>query len=104
MSVGPQAAGKPLGHRNQQPIAGAMPEAVVDGLEAVKVAEQHRDRGTGSLGAGDRMSQAIEEQRAVGESGERVVKRFVDGLLDGSGVVEGEARVLGEGEQDLLVA
>ena len=100
----PKAARKPLGNRDQQAVPGAVPEAVVDGLEAVEVAEQDRDRGAGPLGAGDRMAQAVEEQRSIGEPGEGVVKRLVHGLLDGSGVVEGEARVLGEGEQYLLVA
>ena len=59
---------------------------------------------SGPLGAGDRMAQAVEEQRSIGKPGERVVKRLVHRLLDGSGVVEREARVLGEGEQHLLVA
>jgi hypothetical protein len=81
-----------------------VPEAVVDRLEAVEVAEQHGDRGAGSLGAGNRMAQAIDEQRSVGQSGEGVVKSLVHRFLDRSGVVEGEARVLGEGEQHLLVA
>ena len=56
------------------------------------------------LGAGDRMAQAVEEQRSIGEPGEGVVKRLVHGFLDGSGVVEREARVFGEGEQYLLIA
>ena len=49
----PQAVREPLGDRDQKTVAGAVPEAVVDGLEAVEVAEQHGDRGAGSLGAGD---------------------------------------------------
>ena len=48
-----QAVREPLGDRDQETVAGAVPEAVVDGLEAVEVAEQHGDRGAGSLGAGD---------------------------------------------------
>ena len=48
-----QGVREPLGDRDQETVAGAVPEAVVDGLEAVEIAEQHGDRGAGSLGAGD---------------------------------------------------
>ena len=56
-----------------------MAEAVVDDLEAVEVEEQ--DGGAAlrvvALGAPDRLVQAVQEQHAVGEAGERVVERVV---------------------------
>ena len=104
VSAGRRQPAEPLGDRDRRRSPGAVPEAVVDRLEAVEVAEQHGDRRAGSLGAGNRMAQAVDEQRAVGQAGERVVKSLVHRFLDRSRVVEGEARVLGEGEQHLLVA
>ena len=41
--VGAQHAAQPLGHGDEQPVAGAVPERVVDELEVVEVDEQHRD-------------------------------------------------------------
>ena len=54
-------------------------EAVVDDLEAVQVQEQHRGAGRrmAALGAPDRLVQAVDEQHAVREAGERVVQRVV---------------------------
>ena len=57
-----------------------------------------------ALGARRARAAAVEEEGAVGQPGERVVERLVDGVLDRARVVQREARVLGEGEQDLLLA
>ena len=81
-----------------------MPEAVVHGLEPVEVAEEHPGLVARALGAGDRMSQPVEQQRPVRQPGERVVEGLVERLLDGARVVQCQARVLGEREHDLLVA
>ncbi len=54
-------------------------ERVVDDLEAVEVEEQHRGAALGvvALGAADRLVEAVDEQHAVGQAGERVVQRVV---------------------------
>ena len=56
-----------------------MAEAVVDDLEAVEVEEQDGGAALGvvALGAPDRLVEAVHEQHAVGEAGERVVERVV---------------------------
>ena len=54
------------------------------------------DRCPRPFGARERVAHAVEEQGAIGKPGERVVERLVDGVLDRPGVVQGEARVLGE--------
>jgi hypothetical protein len=99
-----QAFAEPLGDEDQKPIAGPVAEAVVDGLEAVEVAEEDRHRCGGALGAGERMPHSVQEERAVRQSGQRVVERLVDRLLHGPGVGQRKARVLGEGQKHLLVA
>jgi len=95
-----QAAPDALGHGHQQRVAGRMAERVVDRLEAVQVDEQHRH-----LGAAARQGvpEPVDEQRAVGQPRERVVQRLVDHRADGLGVGQGEAGVLGQRDEDLLL-
>jgi len=57
----------------QQPVAGGMPERVVDELEVVEVDEQQRDGALALARAGDRRAQPGVELRAVREPGQRVV-------------------------------
>ena len=54
-------------------------EPVVDDLEAVEVEEQHRGAALGvvALGAPDRLVEAVHEQHAVRQAGQRVVQRVV---------------------------
>ena len=63
----------------QQLVAGVVAERVVDDLEAVEVQEQHRGAALGvvALGAADRLVEAVHEQHAVREAGQRVVERVV---------------------------
>src|SRR3954471_4145267 len=77
--VRPQGGLQPLGDGLQQLVAGLVAERVVDHLEAVEVEEQHgRARlRVVAAGAPDRLVEAVEEQHAVGEAGERVVERVV---------------------------
>jgi hypothetical protein len=49
--------------------------AVVDGLEAVDVERQDRDGGATALRAPQGLIDPVEEQRAVGKLGQRVVER-----------------------------
>jgi hypothetical protein len=82
--VGAQAARQALGHRADQPVAGAVAERVVDDLEVVEVDEEHGDApGAPAEIAG----QALEEQLAVGQAGERVVVGLPGELLLGVAVL-----------------
>ena len=68
-----RALHQPVREAAQQLIAGAVPQAVVHGLEIVEVDEQHRRRhAVGDVP--DRLVHAIGEQRAVGEQRQRIVE------------------------------
>ena len=61
----------------QQAVARVVAERVVDLLEVVEV-DQHHGRGDVRAAAGgDRLLDAVAEERAVGEPGQRVVQRLV---------------------------
>ena len=64
---------QPLGDDLEQLVAVVVPERVVDLLEAVEVDEQHRDRALRAH-ALDRALDALVEERAVRQAGERVVE------------------------------
>ena len=84
-----------LAASTQQPVARQVAEAVVDELELVDVEEQHRDLAVGSLGARERVIEAIDEERAVRQSREGIGQ----GLAYRVGCSrrgERHARVLGE--------
>ncbi len=68
-----QAVGEP----RQQAVAGGVPERVVDLLEVVDVEEQHGDRGVVAPRTVQSDAEAVEEQRPVGQPGQRVVERAV---------------------------
>jgi len=55
-------------------------EAVVDRLEVVEVDEEDADAAATPGRAGDRVGDAVAEEGAVGEAGERVVERLVGQL------------------------
>jgi hypothetical protein len=81
---GAHAGGEPVGDFDQQAIAHGVPEAVVDGLEAIQIDEQD---GAGFSIAAPRVAettaQAVHEQNAVREPGERIVQGIVDQALFG---------------------
>ena len=52
-------------------------QGVVDVLEVVEVDQQHRGHGATPSAAGQRMADAVGEEGAVGETGQRVVERLV---------------------------
>jgi len=91
-----RAGGEPLGHGAQELVAGGVADAVVDGLEAIQVDEQHAQLGRTAGRHVQRVLQAVQEERAVGQPGEGVAKGLLHGL-DGARVGQREARVLGEG-------
>ena len=65
---------------DQQFVADRVADRVVDQLEAIQVEEQHRERAP-FVGAGacalDRVAEAFEQLRAIGQAGQRVVLRLV---------------------------
>ena len=70
-----QHAAEALGQLHEQPVAGAVPQRVVDLLEAVDVQEQHRPpRLPVRPAAIQRAAQAVQEQRPIGQRGERVLQ------------------------------
>ena len=76
-----QRVAQPLGDADEQLVAGGVAEGVVDRLEVVEVDEQHRHGLAGAAAAQQRVVDAVAEQRAVGEVGERVVEGLVRELL-----------------------
>ena len=70
-------------HFLQNQIAGVMAERVVDLLEAVEIDQQHGEALLIAMRAQDRLLQPIEEQRAIGKIGERVVIGQVGDALIG---------------------
>ena len=71
---GPQHRPEPLGDLHQQVIAGRVPEGVVDTLEVVQVAEQHREAALVDRVQVERVLDPIGEQPTVGQAGELIVK------------------------------
>ena len=65
----------------QQLIADGMAQGVVDVLEVVEVEEEQGHRGMVSSGAGQHLVDAVENQGAVGKTGERVMKRLMLELI-----------------------
>ena len=61
----------------QQLVAAGVAERVVDQLEVVEVDEQHRERRVAALRLHDHLREAVGEQRAVGQPGQRVELRQV---------------------------
>jgi hypothetical protein len=78
---GAGGAGDPLRDAHGQPVAGGVAEAVVDRLEVVQVEE---DDGHGPAVAGVQLEdvlEAVPEQRAVGQPGQRVGEGLAAQLL-----------------------
>ena len=66
------------GDADQQVVAGLVAERVVDLLEVVDVDEQDRGERAGvPADALERLLEAVGEQHAVGQAGERIVQRAV---------------------------
>ena len=72
---------EPLSHLGEQVVAALVAERVVDELEAVDVEHEHGDRAAVASGERERVVDAVDEQRAVRQAGQRVVHRAVLGLL-----------------------
>ena len=76
-----EARPEPLPDLAQQAVAGRMAQRIVDRLEVVEVHEQDRHRQVVARQALQRVLDAVAEQRAVGEPGDRVVEGLVRELL-----------------------
>jgi hypothetical protein len=72
---------QPAGDGHEHLVAHMMPHAVVDQLEVVEVEEEHGEQAIPIAPRAERgIGQALHEERAVGEPGERVVQRVVPQL------------------------
>ena len=67
---------QPTGHSFQQRVANCVPECIVDLLEAIKIKAQHRY----PLFTGERLLQALGQQYAIGQFGERIMVCHVGDL------------------------
>ncbi len=67
---------EPLGDPDEELVTGGMAETVVDHLELVEIEEQHGDLLRGPVGAVEGVTDPVDEQRPVGQPGERVVERL----------------------------
>ena len=78
--LGPGCLAEPRGHRHEKRVADRMPERVVDRLELVEIDDE--DGKTGVAEA-CRVLHAFEEQRPIGEPGQRIVARHMGDLRCG---------------------
>ena len=72
---GPHHAGQPPRDLDQDDITRAVPETVVDRLELVQIEQQHTRRPVAAVGAGAGLPDPVAQQRPVGQTGQRIVKR-----------------------------
>ena len=63
---GAEGFGDVLGYGHEQAVAGLVPDAVVDDLEAVHVGEQHAVDGAVALAAAEGLLEAVQEHPPVG--------------------------------------
>ncbi len=103
------AAADPVRDRGEEPVAGRVAERVVDDLEVVEVEEEH-DRAEPLPRGDELLLDALGEEGAVGQPGERVVIGLVPELLLEPrqlgerllelAVLEGDRRLVGEGLEE----
>ena len=71
-------------HRNQQFIANAVPQRVVDVLEMIQIEEHQRQRFAVALGQAEVVCEAVAQQGPVGQAGQQIEMRHpADALLVG---------------------
>ena len=73
VSVSAHRRRQALGHDLEQAVADIVAQGVVDVLEAIEVDEHHGEPRAVARRRVDRLLQAVVQQRAVGEPGERIV-------------------------------
>ena len=74
---GAQRGLEPLGDLLEEHVAVVVAERVVDLLEVIEVHDHHGQAAVAALGGAQRLLDAVAEQHAVGQAGERVVQRLV---------------------------
>ena len=80
--AGPDCPEEPLADLGQEAVADRVPERLVDHREAHEVEQDHGDRIViVEADPGQRMGAAIQEERPVGQAGDRVVERSLADLL-----------------------
>ena len=94
---------EPPSDNDEQFVATRMTEAVVDPLEVVEVGEQHGGQPDLATAARQRLSEAIHEEGAVGETGQCIVKGEVCHRVGDARIGERDARVHRERDQHLLL-
>ena len=75
--AGADHRGEPLGDDLQHPVPGVVPQPVVDALEAVEIDEEDGGPQAVARAVGHVLAQQVEEELAVGEAGQRVVRGHV---------------------------
>ncbi len=74
---GPNGAQEPPGEFAQHGISGGVPPGVVDLFEVIEVGEDQRKLLSGALGGGQGLGETIDEQIAVGQTSQGVVRRLL---------------------------
>ena len=103
----PQDGREARGHRAQEFVAGLVAKGVVGVLEAVEVYEERGCGNAVAAGAGQHVVDPIEDQRTVGQAGQRVVQRLVADLVEQAGIADRGCGLPGEAPEainDLGVA
>ncbi len=77
----PDQAGQARSHCRERFIAPGVPETIVDGLEAVEVEKQERNRLAATPGAFQGVLQPVSEEQPVGKPGQGVIERLPLKLL-----------------------
>ena len=70
---------------DEELIARAVSEAVVDDLEAVEIEEEHGEQLASALGARQGEGEAIDEERSIGQAGEGVAEGLPRELVEPAG-------------------
>ena len=94
-----QHRGQPHRDRLEQLVAGTVPERVVDVLEPVEVDEQRGGRHVVPSAPGQHRVHAVEDEDAVGETGQGVVQRLMPDAFQQPGVADRGGGLTGQGEQ-----
>ena len=81
MSAGTDRPFEPPRDLGEDHVAGLVAEAVVDRLEVVEVDEHDRDQRAAADGRTEGVRDAVGEERAVGEVGDRIVERLMRELV-----------------------
>ena len=82
--------------RTQQLVTRGVSEAVVHHLEIVEVEEDHRERGAAVVSPRQRVLEAVDEQRAIGQGGDRIVEGLLLEAVAEPRVLDSDTRLRGE--------